>query len=66
MSKIIRARYEDGVLKPLDPVELQEGEEVIISVEKKVAHGLAELVESLRRETPKVDNTEVLLEEMRR
>ena len=66
MSKIIRARYEDGVLKPLDPVELQEGEEVIISVEKKVAHGLAELVESLRRETPKVDNTEVLLEEMRK
>jgi len=66
LSKIIRARYEDGVLKPLDPVELQEGEEVIISVEKKVAHGLAELVESLRRETPKVDNTEVLLEEMRK
>ncbi len=65
MSKVIRVRYEKGVLKPLEPVELREGEEVIISVERKVAHGLAELVESLRKETPKVDDIEVLLEEMR-
>ena len=66
MSKVIRVRYEKGVLKPLEPVELRDGEEVIISVERKVAHGLAELVERLRKETPKVDNTEVLLEEIRK
>lgn len=29
MSKIIRVRYEKGVLKPLEPVELREGEERI-------------------------------------
>ncbi len=28
MSKVIRARYERGVLKPLEPLELMEGEEV--------------------------------------
>ena len=66
MSKVIRVRYENGVLKPLEPVELQEGEEVIVSVERKVVHGLAELVENLRKETPKVDNPERLLEEMRK
>ncbi len=28
MSKVIRVRYENGVLKPLEPLELREGEEV--------------------------------------
>ncbi|MCE4599117.1 MAG: antitoxin family protein [Desulfurococcales archaeon] len=32
MSKVIRAKYEKGVLKPLEPLELQEGEEVRIQV----------------------------------
>ncbi|NPA98518.1 MAG: antitoxin family protein, partial [Crenarchaeota archaeon] len=27
MSRVIRVRYEKGVLKPLEPLELQEGEE---------------------------------------
>ncbi len=66
LSKVIRVRYEKGVLKPLEPVEFREGEEVIVSIERKIAHGLAELVESLRKETPKVDNPERLLEEMRK
>ncbi|MCD6195653.1 MAG: antitoxin family protein [Staphylothermus sp.] len=66
MSRVIRVRYERGVLKPLDSVDFEEGEEVIISVERKVARGLAELVETLRKETPKVDNIEVFLEEMRK
>ena len=66
MSKVIRVRYEKGVLKPLEPVEFQEGEEITVSVKKNVAHGLVELVESLRKETPKVDNPEKLIEEMRK
>jgi len=66
LSRVIRVRYEKGVLKPLDSVDFEEGEEVIISVERKVAHGLAELVENLRKETPKVDDIEALLEEMRK
>ena len=32
MSKVIRVRYEGGVLKPLEPLELQEGEEARIQV----------------------------------
>lgn len=29
LSKVVRVRYEKGVLKPLEPVELREGEERI-------------------------------------
>ena len=32
MSKVIRARYEEGVLKPLEPLEFKEGEEVLVKV----------------------------------
>ncbi len=34
MSKVIRVRYENGVLKPLEPVELKDGEEVLVRIEK--------------------------------
>ena len=34
MSKIVRARYEKGVLKPLEEVGLSEGEEVLIRIER--------------------------------
>ena len=37
MSKIIRVRYENGVLKPLEPIEFNEGEELILEV-KNVHH----------------------------
>ena len=33
MFKVVRARYEDGVLKLLEPVDLEEGEEVIVRLE---------------------------------
>jgi len=33
LSKAVRVRYEKGVLKPLEPVDLKEGEEVIVRVE---------------------------------
>jgi len=32
LSKVIRVKYEKGVLKPLEPLELREGEEVRIQV----------------------------------
>lgn len=32
--KLARARYERGVLKLLEPVDLEEGEEVIVRIEK--------------------------------
>ncbi len=34
MAKIVRVRYEKGVLKPLEPLELEEGEELILEVKK--------------------------------
>ncbi len=33
LSRVVRARYEKGVLKLLEPVELREGEEVIVKLE---------------------------------
>ncbi len=33
LSKVVRARYERGVLKLLEPVDLREGEEVIVRLE---------------------------------
>ena len=34
-SKVIRVRYEEGVFKPLEPVKLREGEELIIFIRKR-------------------------------
>ncbi len=36
MQKVIRARYEKGMLKPLDDVNLEEGEEVLISIKRDI------------------------------
>ena len=44
MSKVIRVRYEKGVLKPLEPVDLREGEEVRIKIERSVRERLKDLV----------------------
>jgi len=30
--RVIRARYEGGMLKPLEPLQLREGEEVLIAI----------------------------------
>jgi len=32
VSKVIRVRYEKGVLKPLDDVDFEEGEELLVKV----------------------------------
>lgn len=46
MQRVIRVRYEDGVLKPLDRIEAREGEVLIVRI---VDRGLAErLYGSLR------------------
>jgi len=36
MSKVIRVRYENGVLKPLEPIDLEEGEEILVTVKRDV------------------------------
>ncbi len=32
MSKVIRVRYEKGVLRPLEPLGLREGEELLVKI----------------------------------
>ncbi|MCD6488288.1 MAG: antitoxin family protein [Desulfurococcales archaeon] len=34
MSRVVKAKYENGVLKPLEPIQLKEGEEVLVRVER--------------------------------
>jgi len=36
MSKVIRVRYENDVLKPLEPLELEEGEEVLVTIKRDI------------------------------
>ncbi len=36
MSRVVRARYEKGILKLLDKVDLEEGEEVVISIRRDI------------------------------
>ncbi len=35
VSRAIRVRYENGVLKPLEPIELREGEEVVVFIRRR-------------------------------
>ena len=34
VAKLVRARFEKGVLRLLEPVELEEGEEVLVRIER--------------------------------
>ncbi len=49
MFKAIRVRYENGVLKPLEPVELKEGEEVQVRIERSLRERLKDLIGILGR-----------------
>ena len=40
MSKIIRGKYEKGVLKPLEPVEFREGEKLVVFIRERRVSGL--------------------------
>ncbi len=37
MSKVIKVKYENGVLKPLEPLGFNEGEELIVEVKEQVS-----------------------------
>ena len=36
MSKVVRVRYEKGVLRPLEPLDLEEGEEALITIKRDI------------------------------
>ena len=45
----VRARYEKGVLMPLEPLDLEEGREVVVSVdEPQRSRGLLGIVERVK------------------
>ena len=50
MSKVIRVKYENGVLKPLEPLDLEEGEVLLVSIKKPVR----ELFGVLKKRNPRV------------
>ncbi len=62
MSRVIRVRYENGVLKPLEPLDLEEGEVLLVSIRKPVR----ELFGILRRRNPRVrsEDVERIIEEV--
>ena len=62
MAKVVRVRYEDGVLKPLEPLDLEEGEILLVTIKKPVR----ELFGVLRRRNPRVgpEDVERVIEEV--
>lgn len=42
MARVVRARYENGVLRPLEPLDLREGEEVRVAVVRRSFRGFSE------------------------
>ena len=59
MTTSVRARYSNGVLTPLEPLDLEEGKEVIVSVEEthvpgRGAQAVLEIFEELHRSIPQV------------
>jgi len=44
VSRVIRVRYEKGVFKPLEPVDLKEGEEVQARIERSLRERLKDLI----------------------
>ena len=64
MSKVIRAKYEKGVLRPLEPLNLGEGEEVqiVIQPSESVAEKLYGIAKKHRPNLDREEFLEVLKE----
>jgi len=60
MARVIRVRYENGVLKPLEKLDFKEGEELIVVVKSK---GFYELARSISVEAK--EDIDKVLEEVR-
>jgi predicted DNA-binding antitoxin AbrB/MazE fold protein len=62
LSKVIRVRYERGVLKPLEPLDLEEGEEVQVVIQsvESIAEKFYGIARKHRAELDKEEFLEVL------
>jgi len=64
VSKVIRVKYEKGVLKPLEPVDLKEGEEVQVVIQsgESIAEKFYGIARKHRLDLDKEEFLEVLEE----
>jgi len=63
LSRTVKARYERGVLRLLEPIELREGEEVLVRVERvEERRRLVEEFYGRRGQAPKELLDEFMLE----
>lgn len=62
MARVIRVRYEDGVLKPLEKLDLSEGEEVEVVIRRRPAHVFGALLR--RRPDLKPEDVDKVIEEI--
>ncbi len=60
MARVIRARYENGVLKPLEKLDLEEGEEVIVRIERVEDRVVERLWGIAKRRRPSLTKEEFL------
>jgi len=64
MAKIIEAIYENGVFKPLEKVDLKEGERVRIRIERREIYDIIKEYQKYFEDIDE-DLTEILLRERR-
>jgi len=62
MVRVIRARYENGVLKPLEKLDLKEGEEIEIVLRRKASRVFGVLLR--RRPNLKLEDVNEVIEEI--
>jgi len=62
MAKVIRAKYENGVLKPLEELDLKEGDEVEIIIRKSPSRVFGILLH--RRPDIKPEDVDKIIEEI--
>ncbi len=62
MPRLIKAKFEKGMLKPLEPLDLREGEEVLIEIRSDILR-FAEYVRNLVKEKVKEEPSEILSRE---
>lgn len=62
MARVIRVRYENGVLKPLEKLDLNEGEEVEIVIRRRLTHVFGVLLR--RRPNLKPEDVDKVIEEI--
>ena len=66
MGKVIKAVYENGVFKPIEKVNLKDGEIVEIEIkEKRIGEKFYQVLDELEKKAPKVYNAIKVLEEIR-